>query len=463
MDFYLANLVVLGAGLVGAGYWQHQNNMTKLTLNQKEESNADGDDLEAEANGEDEAEMHQLACKNEVDRFCQFRNGFLVVYGFAIAADWLQGSFMYSLYKNTLQLPEPTIATLFATGFVSGGISATFVGTYADKFGRKRACLAYCAIYAMSCMTMLSSNIGVLYFGRVLGGISTTILFTAFETWMIAEYSRLGFGYSDSALSTIYGTMSILNGFIAVASGVIAQLLVKVSNNEVAPFLASVGCLGASAVLISRSWAENFGTPQVTPIKSLRASFDALPDSKILVAIGSASCFLEGSMYVMVYSWSQAIISAREMASTTGHPPFGYIFANFMCALTLGSFFYAYVTRGGNSIQLSSDSVQLSLAASAVSLLVTVTTTGEAFRFWSFLVFEFCLGIYFPSIGYLKGNLFGNEIRGKVYGLLRVPLNAFVTVSLVTIAPGDASRENRFMVCGGLLLVAVALMARYIN
>lgn len=163
---------------------------------------------------------------------------------------------MYSLYKNTHQLPESVVAALFATGFLSGGISAIFVGSLADRFGRKLACLAYCVLYSISCLTVLSGKVGLLFLGRVLGGVSTTLLFTAFETWMITEYHRLGFGHSDGALSPVYSTMSILNGFAAVTCGVVSHFLVLRSGSETAPFLASVACLTIASVLISTSWVH---------------------------------------------------------------------------------------------------------------------------------------------------------------------------------------------------------------
>jgi MFS family permease len=267
---YVANLVVLAILLVIAAYSQHQQRKTtKISL------------LPPNLQKDDRPETiddgpHDLGRRDTTtDRFFSFRNQFLQVYVLAMAADWLQvrstrnlprfwtssnsspqGSFMYSLYKNTHQLPESVIAALFTTGFVSGGVSATFVGYLADRFGRKLGCLAYCAVYSMSCLTVLSSNMSLLFLGRVLGGVSTTLLFTVFETWMITEYHRLGFGHSDSALSSLYSTMSILNGFVAVACGVIAQFLVQSSGSEMAPFLASVACLIVASALIRRSWVH---------------------------------------------------------------------------------------------------------------------------------------------------------------------------------------------------------------
>ena len=164
---------------------------------------------------------------------------------------------MYSLYRNNYGLSDPAIAALFATGFLCGGVSAMFVGSLADRFGRKKACLSYCAIYALSCIiTTMSRRYHVLLIGRALGGLSTTLLFTVFETWMIAEYSRLGFSQSACSLSSVYGIMSAVNGLVAIVSGVVAQALVGWSGTEKAPFVASMAFLVFAFGLISEFWVS---------------------------------------------------------------------------------------------------------------------------------------------------------------------------------------------------------------
>src|SRR5690606_17682571 len=137
------------------------------------------------------------------------------------------------------------------------------------------------------------------------------------------------------------------------------------------------------------------------------------------------------SMYVMVYFWSQSMISARG-----SNPPFGLIFANFMAMLTLGSLCFGYVTQQGHSIRIASQMVQVVSSLSAASLLFTVLTRSEPLRFWSFCIFEYCLGIYLPNMAYLKGNLIGDAHRGKIYGLMRMPINVFVVLCLGNASEG---------------------------
>lgn len=51
----------------------------------------------------------------------------------ALGADWLQGPYLYSLYREQYNFSERLVAILFVTGFVSAGVAAPFVGTWADE------------------------------------------------------------------------------------------------------------------------------------------------------------------------------------------------------------------------------------------------------------------------------------------------------------------------------------------
>jgi MFS family permease len=57
--------------------------------------------------------------------------------------------------------------------------------------GRKKMAIAFGVLYSLSCMTKLSESFAVLMIGRLLSGISTSLLFSVFETWMIHEHHRV--------------------------------------------------------------------------------------------------------------------------------------------------------------------------------------------------------------------------------------------------------------------------------
>lgn len=63
------------------------------------------------------------------------------------------------------------------------------------------------------------------------------------------------------------------------------------------------------------------------------------------------------------------------------------------------------------------------------------------------------MGMYFPSVGYLKGRFIDDGIRARVYGMLRIPLNVFVVIALSLIKEGPEYRNLVFMSCSGMLVL----------
>jgi len=140
------------------------------------------------------------------------------------------------------------------TGFLAGAISASFTGKIADRYGRRAACLAFCVIYSLSCLTLLTDDIAILFLGRVLGGVSTTLMYSVFESWMVTEFNALFPDAPGSTLSGIFSTMTTLNSVVAIVAGIIAEWITDVTRTEKAPFMAAVGCLMAAFIAISNNW-----------------------------------------------------------------------------------------------------------------------------------------------------------------------------------------------------------------
>ncbi|KAF5704516.1 major facilitator superfamily domain-containing protein [Fusarium globosum] len=184
--------------------------------------------------------------------------------------------------------------------------------------------------------------------------------------------------------------------------------------------------------------AENRETSGRSPIAepSWKASAISLLKDPSLFILALAMCFFEGSVYVVLYSWPQTIMSARSRVRTWANPLFGTIFSSLMAAMSLGSFMFLYTSRDANSIQFSSRTIQLASSISASALLSTILRRDELSRFWAFCVLEICVGMYYPSMTYLKDRLVQEERRGRVYGLMRVPLNFFTMVCLTTVSEG---------------------------
>lgn len=97
----------------------------------------------------------------------------------------------------------------------------------------------------------------VLLIGRIIGGVSTSILYSAFESWLISSSNSLGL--PQSALAVVMGRATLVNGIVAAAAGIASNQLVASSGSFVTPFVASAIMLLLGWVVIRASWGENLG------------------------------------------------------------------------------------------------------------------------------------------------------------------------------------------------------------
>merc|ERR1719453_801837 len=71
-------------------------------------------------------------------------------------------------------------------------------------------------------------------------------------------------------------------------------------------------------------------------------------------------------------------------------------------------------------------------------------------RFVAFLAFEACVGLYFPMMGTLKGDIVPEDMRSTIYNIYRLPLNIVVLMPLLM----NFSISTTFAVTSSILGVA---------
>jgi MFS family permease len=111
-------------------------------------------------------------------------------------------------------------------------------------------------LYSFSSFTLLADDIRILFLGRVLGGVCGTLLWTVFESWLVAEFNHLMLEDTGSILGGIFSAMTILNSLVAICAGILAEWLVGVAGTAKAPFLASTGCLTIAFIAITKCWVS---------------------------------------------------------------------------------------------------------------------------------------------------------------------------------------------------------------
>ncbi|XP_065858494.1 uncharacterized protein [Euphorbia lathyris] len=403
---------------------------------------------------------------NTPTAFNAFKNNYLLVYSLMMAGDWLQGPYVYYLYSQ-YGYGKGEIGQLFIAGFGSSMLFGTIVGSLADKQGRRRASVTYCITYILSCVTKHSPHYKVLMLGRVLGGIATSLLFSAFESWLVAEHFKRGFDPQWLSL-TFSKAIFLGNGLVAIMSGLFGNFLVdNLGLGPVAPFDAAACFLAIGMAIIMSSWTENFGDPSENKdlLTQFRGAAVAIASDEKIALLGAIQSLFEGSMYTFVFLWTPALSPNGEDI------PHGFIFATFMLASMLGSSIASRLLA--HQSPRAESYMQIVFLVSAAALLLPVVTSfviapngvkggGISFsgsvQLLGFCAFESCVGIFWPSIMKMRSQYIPEEARSTIMNFFRIPLNIFVCVVLYNV---DAFPIIvMFGMCSIFLFVACLLQRR---
>ncbi|EFY95835.2 major facilitator superfamily transporter [Metarhizium robertsii ARSEF 23] len=439
MTFYQAHLGIFAAANTYLVWSQHRGSRTKHDAT----TPCDVAAIEGHQDTKPSAEIQK------------FQLDFFLPYTLATAADWLQ-------YDK--HLSERMVAALYSVGFISGAISASFLGGAADRFGRKKACLLYCILYIITCLTMISDSLPILFLGRLAGGVGTTLLYSVFEAWMISDYHERGLQAFALELGPIFSAMTTISCLVAIVSGVLGDVLVTASGTRIWPFMVAIACCCGSGALIWLNWRDNFGLCSLGhgSTDSIRSGVRAITRDARVVSVGLISCVFEGTMYLFIFFWSAALQSSRIAAGSTEDMPFGLIFSNFMCAMMAGSALVTRLIQRSNGLRGSTDVLLVVVLLAACSLAMAAGLRSEISVFWTFCLLEACIGAYLPAMASLKSELVEDNARGTIYSILRFPLNVFVVVGHSLDKEGSEHRNSVFLVCSALLVASFVIARRYL-
>lgn len=367
----------------------------------------------------------------------RLRRRFLTVFWLFKMADWLQGPYFYDVYNSKVINGQPVstdmVARFFLTGFGTAAALGAWVGRLVDANGRKAGSIAFAVFYGLSALSVHSDRLSLLVLGRMAGGVGTALLFSAPEAWLVAEHQRAGF--TDNWLSGTFGLAYLGDSVVAILAGLLAGSAAGL-HGPTAPFALSMVFLALGAAVVLTTWRENTaftnasaagaahatGAPEVRIVDAWRK---ILADPRI-IGVGTIQALFEGAMYIFVIQWPPAMISVLPCKDV----PFGAVFSCLMAACMIGSSAFAAVTPH-LSVEVSAAAMlalaSLSMAAPALaggSLPVVVA---------SFLLFEACVGFYFPAIGTLRSKYVPDTHRGVMMAMFRVPLNVIVVAVMLTM------------------------------
>lgn len=382
--------------------------------------------------------------------FITFQRGYLLVYYLAVMADWLQGPYLYKLYSHYGFL-EPQIASLYVFGYASSVLFGTFTPLVTHSFGRKKMCVFFTIVYSVCCLTKLSRLYGILMIGRILGGVSTALLFTAFEAWYVHEHVETN-DFPREWLSNTFSKSSLASGVIGVAAGVLTEILTEWWGlGPVAPFMAAIPFLVVSGALVLLNWPENYGTSKIRFNSMCMGGLKhILTDMKVLT-IGLIQSLVESVVYVFVFLWTPVLSPAN--------PPLGIVFATFMVSTMIGGVLYSLLSlQEWKSSQILLATTSL---ASVALLGAVVFASHPRVSFVAYLVFELCCGLYFPAMSRSRKQILPEAHRTAILNWFRVPLNLTASIVILIFHDTSGGAPWIFTVCAVLMALAAILTGRF--
>ncbi|NXL40883.1 MFSD5 protein, partial [Glaucidium brasilianum] len=262
--------------------------------------------------------------------FRRFQRGYYRVYLPALAADWLQGPYLYKLYQHYRFL-EGQIAILYVCGFASSVLFGLVSSSLVDRLGRKKSCVLFSLTYSVCCLVKLSRDYLVLAAGRVLGGLSTALLFSAFEAWYVHEHVERH-DFPSEWIAVTFSRTAFWNNVIAVGAGGTADFFAEwLGLGPVAPFMVSIPLLVLSGVFAVQNWDENYGKKRAFS-KTCGDGLKCLLSDRRVLLLGTIQALFESVIYIFIFLWTPVLDPHGA--------PLGVVFSAFMAASTLGSSLY---------------------------------------------------------------------------------------------------------------------------
>ncbi len=405
------------------------------------------------------------------------------------------GTHLYVLYEGY----GFSVASLYCLGFLTGAVTAPITGPLIDRFGRKKSALLYCALEVGINMLEQFPFLSGLIVSRVVGGVTTNLLSTVFETWLDTEYRNRGFAKEE--YETLMRDSVVVSNLAAIASGYLAHVLAENFGNT-GPFEGAVTCTAVAFAVIFFLWNENYGKSggdeeSKSPVAQLKETLTFIKSDSRVTRVCITQGLTLGSLHIFIFLWSPLLkeFSAGCKGSvwgldSQGEPAYGLIFGAYMAAGVLGGLFSSIVrrfvtfilsplTKGKvpETVTVDDDDEPVramdiefqgafcyffcAMLLLAPSLLPASAEYTFSVALFSFIAYEFSVGIYSPCEGMMRSIYIPPESRGSIMTVPSIIVN--VAVALGVVSTESISNQTALciisvmmMVCGFLQLSMVS-------
>lgn len=373
---------------------------------------------------------------------------FLAVFWLLRISFWMSGPYFYFACASKVFNGSPasvsTISQISLMGYLSTPILGPLFGSFLSRRGPKISSMFAVVFYCIGALSLCSDSLPILLVGRALGGFGGTLMSNSPEAWLVdnVKVER----NKDDHLRAIFGKAFQLDPVLAIFAGKIAEVFAS-HRGPTGPFQAQPFILSTALAMIIFLWSDSptsQGGKENTPIQSKDGeSLRSVLQTKVLnnrniFLAGCVQILFESSMNIFVMLWPPTMDAAVKKAyGETTSTPYGSIFSCMMASCLLGGILFDHLVVS-SALGFNTSMVLLTLCATISMCLVTYAVENvEADNLIpltvAFLLFEACVGAYFPSIGVLRCSHYGDANLQLLLTLFQIPTNSIVAIIFVCL------------------------------
>ena len=364
----------------------------------------------------------------------------------------LLGPYLYELYLNH-GFMESQIAIIYVSGIISSTIFFPAKDIITAKLGRCKTAAVFCVLYIISCLLTVCPQYGVLILGRVIAGLTNSILFSTLESWCAYEHLE-HFDFPKEWLPITFSHVAFGSSIVAVLAGFLADVTVRwLSLGSVAPFLLAVPVFMGSIACLLLFWNENFSEKKEISLqdiqRSCREGLKQILQNVDLFLVGTIQSLFETVLFVFVFMWTPTLDAFHVV-------PLGIAFASFMVCFLLGGIVCDYlISKMG--FTMTRLLVVVSSCSSIVFVMVAYTVSNKYTTRYTlkiliyFQVFELLCGFYFSIMRVLREKILPGEHRLSITNWFRVPLTLLSSMVLIFFHTASGGTSEIFYFCAMMM------------
>ncbi len=345
-------------------------------------------------------------------------------------------------------------------------LSTTVCGVLLEvvDFGTRKAkcilctCLYFTALFSLCC----DDHYDMLMLGRVIYGAATALHHgldqSSFEAYVINQHTTQGF--PDDWLNNTFTIMAHSVALVAAISGIVGQTASSSGSLGVAGLCCVV--FAFAVVYMMFLWPQDVSSPRFMLSGFLSNCKQTLETAKTNVTMQHVlgiSALYESSIVIFTFYWAPWMAGMLGTEDGEVAPlPYETIYASMIVASMIGNYLFGiYVADIG-----ADKAFQYSLLGTAGLFGLASVLFSATMAFWCAVGVQLCIGVYWPSIGTLKGKLIAPEMRASFTAASRV---LTLVISYTILHMVHDSTFLMLLLCGGLAGLAgylhITLISRH--